>query len=235
MAIVGLLFAVYAFLTDRMFRIREVDIQLKDEASYSIIFPKIKQNLDFRLMNLFGDYVWRVDLEKILDVVEKDHRIKEAKVTRRLPDTIQVQIIPHTPVAHILKSNSRQMVPVARGGELLPPVNVEDATDSPILRGQIFLSDAALRLRVSELLMALPEEGPLSQRTVSELSYDKNKGFKLILQPSGAQVWMGFENFNHRLQQAIRVVQYLDSEQLSGRIIDARLAKKVVVKLRNDP
>jgi hypothetical protein len=46
---------------------------------------------------------------------------------------------------------------------------------------------------------------------------------------------MGFENFNRRAIQAHRVVEYLQREQLSGRIIDARYAKKVVVKLRNDP
>ena len=231
----SLLYATFAFLTSSLFRINKIDINLVDEASHYAIFPQIKESLDLRLMNLFGDYIWRVDLEKILELVERDARIKEVKVSRILPNSLLVNVVPHTPMANVLAKNSNKIYPLSRNGDLLPPVAPKEATDGPVLRGEIFIKDKKLRMDALELLNQLPKEGELSLLRVSEILYDKKKGFQLIIEPDGATVLLGFNDFAKRLSQAQRVVDYLTNQQMSGRIIDARFAKKVVVKLRNDP
>ncbi|MCB0350336.1 MAG: FtsQ-type POTRA domain-containing protein [Bdellovibrionales bacterium] len=232
--VVGILFGAYRFLTGNIFRIQDIEVELDNKASYNYIFPKIKETLDMRMMTLFGQYVWRVDLEKILKTVESDLRIKDAKITRVLPNTIHISVSPYTPIANILGKNTKQLYPVARDGEVLPPIAITDAPDGTILRGENFVKDRELRLSAIELLLALPESGSLSLKTVSEIYFHKKKGFQLRLQKSGAEVWMGSDKFAHRVSQAQRVVDYLEREQLTGRISDARYGKKVVVKLKSE-
>jgi cell division septal protein FtsQ len=233
--VMGVTAGAYYFLTRSFFRIHEVSVSLDESAESSAIFPGIKESLDTRLRSFHGQYIWRVDLERILQAVESDLRVKDAKVTRLYPDQIQISVLPYTPVVNILDKNKSYLHPVARNGEVLPPVAVRDANDSPILRGGIFLAQKSLRSQALELLHSTPVTGALSQKTISEISFSKKYGFELRLHPTGTIVWMGHEDFAHRVSQAARVADYLKNEELTGRIIDARYGKKVVVKLRNDP
>nr|AIA13586.1 POTRA domain, FtsQ-type [uncultured bacterium] len=225
----------YEFLNRSFFRVYEIDVQLEDGAEFSTIFPSIKESLDIRMRPFHGQFIWSVDLENILALVESDQRVKDAKVTRIYPDKIQIRLQPYTPVVNILDKKKPYLHPVARNGQVLPPVPVGEASDSPILRGEQFLADKNLRSQALALLHATPVTGSFSQKSISEISFDKKHGFELRLQPSGTIVWMGDEDFTHRASQVARVVDYLRNEDLTGRIIDARYGKKVVVKLRNAP
>lgn len=233
--VLGLIAVIYIFLTSPTFRIQPIEVKMVDEASYSQVFSKIKKPLDNLLSQFTGQFVWDLDLEKVMRVALSDLRIKDVKVSRTLPNRIQVLITPHMPILNVLGNKTRVLHPIARNGEVLPDVQATDAPDGPILRGEFFLHEKDLRMKAIELMLALQETGSLSQRTVSEISFDKKKGFQLYLQNSKLVVWVGSEDFKTRIGQAHRVVDYLQGEHLAGRIIDARYNKKVVVRLRNDP
>src|SRR5688572_5009807 len=100
-SIVGLVAAGLLFLQDSTFKVRNIEVALDEEASHVFLFPKIKEGLEEKLQTLYGQYIWKVDLEKVLATVEKDLRIKDAKIARVLPNTLQVQISPYTPVANV--------------------------------------------------------------------------------------------------------------------------------------
>ena len=70
-------------------------------------------------------------------------------------------------------------------------------------------------------------------RSVSEIQYSKKDGLVLVLGLDDNTVIMGDREFKKRIDHVRRVVQYLRSENLRGRVIDARFSKKVVVRLRN--
>lgn len=234
--VIGLLVSgVYIFLNGPVFRVHDVVISLDDKATHNLIFTKIEDSLDVRLKNLNGRSVWRVDLEEVLKKVEADLRVKSAKVSRILPDKIKITVTPHTPIASIMGDVSSKIYPISRDGELLMPVTPDETPEGPILRGQEFLREKEKRLNAIQILLELPEAGLLSQSRVSEIYFDKKKGYHLLLAPTGVEVWLGTEDFHRRLSQASRVIQYLEQEKMSGRIIDARFAKKVVVRLRNEP
>ncbi len=235
LVISGTVYGLYHFLTGKTFRVHNVEVSLDNNADSGFLFPIIKDDIEAKLMQLFGKHVWDVDLDRVIKTVEKDLRVKDAKVTRKLPDTIRITILPYTPIAHILGSRGTRVYPLSRSGEVLPSVAVNETVDSVILRGDIFLRDKDVRMLAIELLNSLPDRGALNARSVSEISFDKKKGLQLRLVDSGSEVWMGFENFAHRASQAQRVLDYLIREQMTGRIIDARYQKKVVVKLRNEP
>lgn len=227
-------FGLYSFLLDKRFRVSDIEVQLQENASSGVLFDKIKISLDERLGEYLGRYIWRVDLEKVLNMVERDLRVKEAKVSRILPDKIRVTVAPYTPVLNIMGKNTNKLYPVARNGEVLPPLVAIEAQDGPILRGENFLKEESARREAIELLMQLPESGSLSRHSVSEIYFDKKVGFQVVIQPTGTLVWLGFEDFSRRASQAQRVVDYLQNEDLITRIVDARFSKKVVVRRRND-
>jgi len=232
---VGLIVGTFFFLKNSIFQIRQIEIELEQNAAHPYLFPKIQKSLEKNLAGLHGEYIWKVNLEKVLDKVSADLRVKDAKITRVLPQTIRVVVSPYTPIANVMTKTSDRLYPIARDGEILPAVPVLEAPDAPLLRGQIFLKDKSVRLKAIELMNALPETGRLSLHATSEISYDTKTGFKIRLSSSRSVVWMGFDDFATRISQAKRVVDYLETHKLSGRIIDARFGKKVVVKLRNEP
>jgi cell division septal protein FtsQ len=233
--IAAMLVGVYFVAESPILRVDTVKIELADEASTGFSFPKIRETLDIRLKKFSGKQVWQIDLENIFDIAKNDLRVQKARVKRRLPNIIEVEILPHTAIANIMGPSSDRLFPMARDGEVLPPVPTVDANDAPILRGEKFISDKTLRLQALDMLLTLPEKGHVSYRHVSEVNYDKKNGFQLILSPNGIEVWLGFEDYPRRLSKAEKVAAYLTNEKMNGRVIDARYSKKVVVKLRNEP
>lgn len=229
----------YLAATNDAFRIRHVDVVL-DRDDPSFIFPAVKQSLDKRLATLHGQFVWQVDIERLLGIAEKDRRIKDVKVTRILPNTIRVTVTPHSAIANILGVQSDVLFPIARDGSILPSVEASDAPDSPILRGEEFLKNQTLRSRVLGVLEAIPENGNFSRETISEVYLDKNKDIMFTLKKNGTRVVLSEDErsekeVQNRVSQVSRVLNYLENQQMVGRVIDARYSKKVVVKLRNEP
>lgn len=223
------------FMTRSFFRVKTIDITLSDYKDPSDLFEKTRSQLESKLKSIYGQYVWNVDIEKVLSVAENDRRVKDVFVTRVLPNKIKIIIEPHTSFANIMGSDSTAFYPLSPDGDVLPAMTSEEVSDSPIIRGEKFLKDVKLRRQALELLHELPESGAFSRNTISELYLDPKKGFALTLKKSGIEVFMGLDNFKSRANYVSRVVHYLDSENLAGRVIDARYSKKVVVKLRNEP
>jgi hypothetical protein len=74
----------------------------------------------------------------------------------------------------------------------------------------------------------------VSQKTVSEIYFDRAKGLVLVLLPDGVEILLGNQDHARRVLRIRRVVEYLQSEDIKGKTIDARFSKKVVVRLRNE-
>ncbi len=231
----ALVYLVFSAVTSPFFRVSDLDVQLSEDASQGVIFNKIKDTFETRFKYLRGRYVWQLDIADLLTKVQNDLRVKEAKVTRILPNKVLISVTPYTPIASIMTKSSDKLYPVARDGEVLPALETAETPDGPILRGEIFLQDQSARLNVLKLMLALPERGSLSLSQISEIQFDRKRGYILTASPGGIDIWMGAEDFTRHASQAQRVLDYLRTQQLTGRIIDARLSKKVVVKLRNAP
>lgn len=223
----------YKSLKSEQFKVHDISFKLMDGHDPSSLFPKIEADLKPKLATLFGQYIWKLDLENLLTSIEKDRRLKDLNIVRRWPDKLQVEIRPHQAIANILGDKSNTIYPLTRDGGLLPPANLNEASDAPILRGSHFLKDQKLRKLTLELLLLIPEEGIFSLRNISEISFKEKEGLVLVLSPDGAEVIMGREDFAKRVDYVGRVIQYLSSENLRGRVIDSRFQKKVVVRLRN--
>jgi cell division protein FtsQ len=230
---VGAIFAVFNYLDKEDFIIQDLQVELMSDRDPSSLFPEIKSDVLPKLVSFVGESIWSVDLEQVLAVVEKDRRIKDVRVSRRLPNKLKVYIEPHQALANILAKDGTQIFPLSREGSLFAPLPLTEASDAPILRGTHFIKDIKLRKLALGLLLELPQEGDFSLKSVSEIRYSAKDGLVLVLGLDDNEVIMGDRDFKTRIDHVRRVVQYLRSENLQGRVIDARFSKKVVVRLRN--
>jgi hypothetical protein len=124
-----------------------------------------------------------------------------------------------------------RVYPIARDGTLMPALALKDVPNFPLLRGKEFLSDVSLRERAIQLMEAIPSEGRFARSMVSEIMHSPD-GFSLYLGGQIAEVKMGDDEFELKANRVEKVLSYLHNRGLKGRTIDARFAKKVVVRVR---
>jgi cell division septal protein FtsQ len=229
-----LVFGGYLALTSNQLKVQMIEVNLIEDSDPSFLFSKIKSDLEPRFAGFLGSFIWNVDLDQALDMVSRDRRIKEAQVARRWPNRLEVSIQPHRALGNILPDRSNLVYPLSYDGGILPPVENSQAADAPLLRGKVFLKNEAVRDLVLALLRALPDEGFVSSKSVSEVLYSDKDGLILLLNLDGSRVVLGREDFSKRLLYVEQVVRYLQNENIRGRVIDARFQKKVVVRPRND-
>ncbi len=231
--VTGCLFATALYLKSDLLDIHEVRVTQKAAVHSGNLFSSIKEEMLPKLSSVYGKSILGVDLGTVYEVLQKDRRIKDVRISRSFPNILNVEVEPHIPIANILSSKGDQVYPLTKEGSLFSPVSISESADAPILRGNAFLKDLERRKEVLGLLKLFPNEGDFRLGDISEIHYDNKKGYILILNREASEVILGHKDFEKRIDHVSRVVQYLRSEKLKGRIIDARFSKKVVVRLRN--
>lgn len=215
-------------------RIQSVQIDLAKSSNEDLLFQRIRQSLTQQFKAYEGRYFWQVPLKSVFDVTSKDKRVKNAAVFREFPSRLRIEIEPHTPMLAYLSRDGR-VYPVATDATLLPALPISDAPDLPILRGEELNDEPRLREKALELLQSLPDEGLISKDKVSEIIHTKKDGFKIFISQADAEVQMGDTDFGPKISRVQKVLSYLDSRNIKGRVIDARFSKKVVVRVRKAP
>ncbi|MGE0762711.1 MAG: cell division protein FtsQ/DivIB [Bdellovibrionales bacterium] len=215
-------------------RLAPVEMSMADGSDQPQLFARIQTSLQKELKNYQGKWLWQARLSEVLQKVQADRRVRSARVDRVFPNRLRVVIEPQQPVMAWADEVGR-LFPVATDASLLPALPLNEVRDMPLLRGKVFKNDLSLREQAIALLGALPESGPLARERVAEISYTQKNGFALMLTQSGIEVRLGVTEIEKKTERIAQVLNYLQDQQLRGRVIDARFAKKVVVRLRNAP
>ncbi len=215
-------------------RIETVQIDLVKDSNQDLLFQRIRNSLTQQLKVYEGRYFWQVPLKNVFEAAQKDRRVKSAAVFRDFPSRLRVEVEPHTPLLAYLSSDGR-VYPVATDAALLPPIPITEAPDLPFIRGEDLKDEPALREKSIALLEAVPDQGALNKASVSEIVYSKKEGFTVFLNGTRAEIKLGDSDFGPKISRAQKVLAYLDSRNIKGRVIDARFSKKVVVRVRNTP
>ena len=84
------------------------------------------------------------------------------------------------------------------------------------------------------MLNEMPNEGLLSHESISEINVGKKEEIWLTHLQTKSWIKLGDENTAIKSARVAKVLEYLDHNNLKGRVIDADFSKKVLVKLRND-
>jgi cell division septal protein FtsQ len=228
------LLALWLALNPQWIRVENVQIDLAPTSSQTLLFERIRATLGPQLARFNGKYFWEVPLAQVYEVTTKDKRVRKVSIYREFPSKLRVEIEPHTPVLAYLASDNR-IYPVATDATLLPALPFADYSDLPLLRGDELRDEQKLREAALELYEQIPDDGALHKKSISEIYYSKKEGFRLFLSGSHAEVRMGDSDFSPKFSRVEKVLSYLDSQNIKGRVIDARFSKKVVVRVRKAP
>lgn len=231
--IVAIGFVGFYSYKNQLFKVGGIDIELLQTSSF-FNNTDLPDKVSKALQTYKGQWIWDVNLKQVMNEVLKDKRIANVKVQRRFPAQIDIQIQPQNALALILDDNQKWR-PVFYDGSVWKQVSREKIPDLPILRGSKFLKQESLRQKVVDLLIQLPDSGVFAKNQISEIEFFKHKGFVLHLnRPMQVLIGDNLNDFKSKVPRIQKVLSYLESKGMSGRVIDARLSKKVVVKLRND-
>ncbi len=228
----GLIAAV--LFNPQWIKIEAILVEMPSRSREDLLFQRIQKALSPQLQHYAGHFFWQVPLEQIYTMVAKDKRVREVSVYREFPNRLRVEIVPHTPVLAFL-SNDNRFYPVAKDATLLPGQAASEIADLPIIRGEDLKDEPRLRAMAIELFDSIPLEGSLRKNAVSEIIYSRKDGFKIFLSGSGSEIKMGDSDFSPKVSRVEKVLAYLESQGVKGRVIDARFSKKVVVRVRNSP
>jgi cell division septal protein FtsQ len=221
-------------LNPHWIRIEDIQITLSENSKEDLLFQRIKSSLQPRTKDYEGRYFWQVPLKTVFQAVTQDKRVKSVSIYREFPSILKIEIEPHTPMLGFL-SNDGRVYPVATDATLLPPLPIGEVQDLPFLRGEDFKDEPTLREQALELINAIPLDGAFRKSKISEIVHTKKDGFKVFVSGQATEVQMGDSDFGPKISRVNKVMSYLDSRNIKGRVIDARFAKKVVVRVRKAP
>lgn len=150
-----------------------------------------------------GTTMWQVDLWRAQRGVETHPWVRSARVYRKLPDTVVVQVEEYEPVALLHRDG---LFYVDRSGVVFLRART-DELDYPVITG----IDAALerahpdlpRLVLRDtlwLLDALDSRGLVSRSQVSEIAFSRTRGFTAHL-VGGAELRFGLEGLERQVDR----------------------------------
>ncbi|RJF90533.1 cell division protein FtsQ/DivIB [Sphingomonas cavernae] len=164
-----------------------------------------------------------VDLDKVRSDLLRYGWIKDARVSRRLPDTLVVDIVERKPAA--IWQNARALSLIDRDGVVLEPVKIEAMPDLPLLIG----ADAN---RQAQALAALMEAAPSLKPMMAGASWVGNRRWDLRFQ-SGETLALP-EGEKEAADALVKFARMDGTERLLGRgfvRFDMRLPDRFVVRV----
>lgn len=181
-----------------------------------------------------GKSIWQIDIGSLKAALAKDEWVRDILISRSLPNALKVEVRAQIPIAVVVSAKG-ELLPVTAEGRLLGVLPAEVIPDAPLLRGESLVSNEGRRTRAIRFISELPERGPLSRKNVSEISWSEEEGFILTLMQPKTDVKFGDDKLSIKVLRVTQVLNYLSTNQLKSRVIDASFAKKVLVRLRKGP
>lgn len=221
-----------------------VEVQIVNSGSVEHILQQTVSKRISKNQKLFKNKsIWAISLGKIHDIVVQEPWVKSVRISRTLPNNINIMVEPKRAVAMLLVQKAKGSNPELRAltadGSVLKLPNSTAALDVPIARGALFAAETdagkEARAKLIEFISSIPNEGSLSTKNIAEITYTPNQGFALSLIPMKSTVLLGSDKIQTKVTRVSQVLDYLLAHQLRGRVIDASFSKKVLVRLRKDP
>lgn len=184
---------------------------------------------------LLGTNVFRLDARKIEHGIRKDLKVSQAKVIRKFPNKIKIELQRKRPIFLI---NLDQLYGLTKTKEIIPSEGQDQRLDLPILSG---VSLGQINFYRETDIPEIQKAIDFYQTTValdsnflgkiSELDLSHPDNLILYLLPSGLRVVMGSGDYGQRLARLSEVLKVeQDLEKLSW--IDLRFQNQAVVKSR---
>ncbi len=198
------------------------------------IVGDVESRLHRMLRNFQLKKIWEVDIAKLRSSILSEEWIEQVRISRVFPNHLEISMTPRVPV-YLVTTPSGKLVPMTADGKLMMKSNPAILPDVPLLKGENFFHDVNARKRAIEFLRALPADGPLNRKNLSEVSWTNDVGYEALVLPTHTRVVLGTDRFAIKVARIEQILDYLSAHQLKGRVIDASFSKKVLVRLRKGP
>ena len=222
---------LYYVVEKGIFDVSSIEVQVLSSLPEN--HEPLKSHTKKVLDKMKGHSLLKLSLESLHQDLIEDKRIKRAEIQRRFPNKLIVSIEPHKAKLNMMAVKFG-LHSITNQGEVLPVPLSDQKADLPILRGINFHKDKGLRIKALNMMAQIPKEGLFKQSNISEVRFVEESGFFLYMVEPETVVKFGKDKFTKKSSYIERAMNYLRSQKLDGRVIDARFAKKVVVKLRNE-
>lgn len=231
-------YSIYALDQNGFFQIQKINIVFKTQSDQKSYASNYVEKLDEQFQKFQGQSLWSFSLQNISEVLKQQKWIKDFRISRSWPSTIEIDIEAHE-ISLLLtdtqKLNLGLLRPVTVEGDLLPEIDSRQAPSKALLRGDVFLKNIDKRKQAIALLKSLPAEGKMGVGSLSEINYNSKEGFWISMIQSDLKVKLGEDQFAMKSARVSQVMDYLEKKNLKARVIDANLSKKVLVRLQQTP
>ncbi len=224
-------FVIYS--QKKIFEIEEVNLDIEYNKQSTPNIAKTKSDFQKYFSQFKGQWIFQLPLEQVREWAEGDTRIETYAIRKVYPNKINVKITLKE-MAIVYLNNKGRFFPMSVEGELLPEVKAQRASEKVILRGDLLSKNKDRAREAIGLVDALNAFDDMKESRISELVYNKKEGFVLYLNHVPISVKFGFKDLAKKAARVQKVIEYLKKQNVKSCVIDARLGKKVVVKLRNE-
>jgi cell division protein FtsQ len=177
-----------------------------------------------------------VDLKNLAQKIEKHSWVKDVSVKKRMPDKLFIGVKEREPIAMI---NLDTLYYVDEGGIIFKKLEKGDDTDFPVItgldKGSVFnkknRNSKRLIARAINLIDMLKERDLFSDKDISEINLDAERGVTLFTYDNAMPIKVGFEFSHDRFDKLLRVFEEIREMALKAEYIDIDYDERVVVKV----
>ena len=219
----------------KIFALEAIDVSWEPQAKdycfdQKLLCEYLQSELDSKLKLEVNKKIWQVDIAELRAGLMQNNWFKMVAISRQYPSKMSIAIDIENPVALLAVGN--EILAVGADGQLLAPVKTTFLPSLPVLRGDNFFHSLSLRKLATHFLKDVSGNSEISPKNIAEITFSKDENFNLLILPSKSIVKIGAEQASLKAERVAQVIEYLNSNQMNGRVIDARFSKKVLVRLR---
>jgi cell division protein FtsQ len=185
-----------------------------------------------------GSNIFEVSAENARNHLLQHPWVAEAKVVRKLPGRVRIEIVERNPVALVTLD---QLYLVSEEGAVFKRLGVDDPVDLPVITGiasERFYDDfeyrKAILLRSMALLQDYEGAGLAKREPVSEIHFEGANGIELFVGDDGMNVRLGNGQHRQKLRRLRQVLERLTSENTRPSYVyldNVRSPERVTVRL----
>ena len=185
-----------------------------------------------------GSNVFEISAENARNHLLQHPWIAEAKVVRKLPGRVRIEIVERNPVALVALD---QLYLVSEEGAVFKRLGVDDPVDLPVITGiasERFYDDfdyrKAILLRSMALLQDYEGAGLSKREPVSEIHFEGANGIELFVGDDGMNVRLGNGQHRQKLRRLRQVLERLTRENTRPSYVyldNVRSPERVTVRL----
>ena len=213
------------------FEISHYPVEIEFSKDHEALVTKMKPEFHQVLERLKGKNIWKISLSNMKTELEKLPWVKKVSMKRQFPRRIDTHI-ELDEMIFLYADNKNKFYPVLRSGKLLGNHEVQWLPGAPVLRNNKIYKDEQKLAQTIELFTQIPSIGPLKASNIAEIDFKEVTGLSLTLVKEKATIYFGNKNIQTKALQVLRVLDYLKSQKVKARVIDASFTKKVLVRPR---